>query len=120
MTDDLLRDAVARLIARATCTSGTLVVGSDEWWAAPATVQLGCVAALGLDHIPPAAPDKQASVAISNAVDWAAEAEVPSYAELARRRAQPGPLTWLSQFDPDAVRRWVETGHCEQGGGAAA
>lgn len=113
MTDDQLRDAVARLVARATCLTGLLVVGGDEWWAAPATVQLGCVAALGLDHLPQPAPLKQASLAISQALDWRAEADVPSYAELQRRRAQPGPLAYLSGFDPQAARQWVELGSSE-------
>lgn len=85
---DEIRDAVHRLIARATIVHGILPVGSPEFWAAPATVQLASIAVLGQEYLPEH-PMKQAASGISGALDWRAEASRPSYAELQRRRSIP-------------------------------
>ena len=85
----MLRDVVHRLIARATCVHGVLKPGSPEWYEAPATVQLASVAAWAGGQYLPETPIREASKAISGALDWRAEASKPSYAELQRRRAVP-------------------------------
>jgi len=119
VTTPELHAVVRRLIARATCVSGILRVGSDEWFDAPATAQLASVAYLGLQNLPEATPPlKQASAAISGAIDWRAESSVPSLAELQRRRAKPGPLAVLV-FDAAAAHRWVDTGSSAEGVPAA-
>jgi hypothetical protein len=106
--EDERRDIVRRLFARATCATGVPMPFSPEWFAAPATVQITAVALLGQEYLP-ASPLKAASVAISTALSWRAEAQKPSFAELQRRRAQPGPLAAV-EFDATATKRWVETG----------
>jgi hypothetical protein len=57
---------------------------------------------------------KDASVAVSSAMDWQhfADRHVP-HTELQRRRAEPGPLAGLA-LDPGAAARWVETGTSEE------
>ncbi len=81
---DDLRDAVRRLLMRATCTvGGVAVVGSPEFWAAPAPAQLASVAVLGQDYIPENMPTiadrtKAAAVAISE--------ELKRQREMVRRR----------------------------------
>ncbi|GAA2791477.1 hypothetical protein GCM10010470_27880 [Saccharopolyspora taberi] len=52
----------------------------------------------------------ESSKAISAAENWARIAASPTYAELERRRAQPGPMAGR-RMDPDAVARWVATGY---------
>jgi hypothetical protein len=84
--DAKIRDAVCRLIARATCAM--LPVGSPEWWDAPAAVQLASVAVWGQEYAPES-PMKQAARGISGALDWRAEASRPAHAELQRRRSVP-------------------------------
>jgi hypothetical protein len=87
--DAKIRDAVCRLIARATCTTGgVLPVGSPEWWDAPAAVQLASVAVAGQEYVPET-PEKAAAVAISGALNWRAETDRPPFTELALRRAIP-------------------------------
>jgi hypothetical protein len=84
--DAKIRDAVCRLIARATCAM--LPVGSPEWWDAPAAVQLASVAVAGQEYVPET-PEKAAAVAISGALNWRAETDRPPFTELALRRAIP-------------------------------
>ena len=91
--DDELRDAIYRLIQRATCATGMPIPGSREWWDAPVPAQLAAVAVLGqqylygIDH-----PLKEAAVSISTGLDWCSTAhhlvyETPEV--VAARRATP-------------------------------
>lgn len=86
--DDERRDIIRRLFDRAVCATGTPEPFTQEWFAASATVQLAAVALLGPQYLPEP-PTKQASRAIAGALDWRAEADAPSFAELQRRRAAP-------------------------------
>jgi len=106
--EDGRREIIRRLFERATCATGVVDAFSPEWFALPATQQIACVALTGPQYLPEP-PAKQASQAVSKALDWAAEAREPSFAELQRRRAERGPLAGL-KFDPEAAQRWVETG----------
>jgi hypothetical protein len=83
-----LRDAIRRLILRATCTTGFPEPGTAAWWAVPACAQLACVAVWGypVDITP---PNKRAATEISAALNWATVADQPSHAELVARRAVP-------------------------------
>jgi hypothetical protein len=105
--DDKVRDAVHRLIARATCiTGGVLPVGSPEWFAAPLAVQLASVAIVGQQYLPET-PMRQASKAMSGALDWRAAAGRESFAELQRRRSTP--ITPVRCQDPGCGRvQYVE------------
>jgi hypothetical protein len=97
-----IRDAVHRLIARATCVHGLLRVGSPEFWRAPATVQLASIAVWGQGYVPEH-PVKQAAVATSGALNWRAGASRPSYAELQRLRSVP--VTPVRCQDPGGCTR---------------
>ncbi|GAA4863930.1 hypothetical protein [Saccharopolyspora cebuensis] len=50
------------------------------------------------------------SKAIAAAENWARIAAAPTFAELERRRAAPGPLARAID-PPDVVARWVTTGY---------
>lgn len=58
------------------------------------------------------------SHAIAMAEDWRRIAARPTFAELQRRRAKPGPHA--RPFDAEAAQRWVATGHSDPQEGAAA
>lgn len=51
---------------------------------------------------------REAAHAISAGQNWVRVANAPSYAELQRRRAQPGPVQ--PKADAAAVAEWVRTG----------
>ncbi|SFE50011.1 hypothetical protein SAMN04487819_11521 [Actinopolyspora alba] len=52
----------------------------------------------------------ESAESIAAAEDWHRVAAAPTFAELERRRAEPGPLAGLRE-SPERMRRWAETGH---------
>ncbi len=111
---------VHRLVGRAVELAGGSVpaVGSPQWWSAEPVARLAGLLVLAEHHLL-ADPERIAaeqlravSVAISGGMDWSGAAHrlvFDSYAKVAARRLEPGPLSALV-FDPVAARRWVETG----------
>lgn len=90
-------------------------VRAPEWWTAPTSVRLAAILILGEAYLV-ADPDRAAvqmlremAYDLSAAHDWSAASRRPSHTDLARRRAEPGPLAGLV-FDTGAAQRWVETG----------
>lgn len=74
------------------------LVGSPEWWAAGEPLKIASLLVLAEGYLI-ADPERQVrerlrhmSWDLSGAHDWARQAERPSFAELKRRRAEPGPL----------------------------
>lgn len=92
-------------------------VGSPEWWAAPSRTRIASLLVLAEAQLV-ADPDRQmrerlrqVSQAISSGMDWSETARHMSYAELERRRAEPGPNA--RQVDRGSLVRWVESGSSE-------
>lgn len=111
---------VHRMVGKAIELAGGSVpaVGSPQWWDADPLARIAGLLVLAerylIDdpHLIDAQMIKDASVAISSSKDWSAAGSLPSHAELARRRAEPGPV--YAPFDVLAAARWVATGSSEE------
>jgi len=119
---DFLRvasDAVDRLarVARRLHGGPLPVVGDREWFTATWIVQSATILAEAFLRDPDqhAAAEKAGAVAISAAADWTAASRRPSHAELARRRAEVGPLA--RTIDPEGAARWAASGGSRDGAG---
>ena len=94
-------------------------VRSPQWWTAPTSVRLAALLTLAEAYLL-ADPERmavqllrEAAYDLSGAHDWSAASRRPSHTDLARRRAEPGPLAGLV-FDTAAAQRWVETGDSQE------
>lgn len=120
-----VHDLVAQMVDPARARHGPLPsIGSDQWWRAPADVQLASLLVLAeawVIHDPEHALRERLrslSTDLSGAADWSAIARghaTPD--ELDHRRAAPGPLA--RAVDPAAAAHWAATGTTEAGGRTA-
>ena len=102
---------VERVIHRAVAVHGPLPpIDSPKWWTVADQLRVPFLVACGAAwlshdcHEEAARQMKAASVAISQALNWTAEAKRESFVELQHRRGL--------EFDPE-VKRWVPAGHAE-------
>lgn len=118
-TEDELFAEVRRMVTKAAAMVDGQVpgVGTPEWWAAEPAARLAgllvCAEAyLVTDPEGRAVAELKAMAEdLSAAYDWTAVSHRPSHATLTARRAEPGPIP--GPVDPEAERRWVETGSSE-------